>query len=131
MAVPVVVIDEGKPDDRRRIEGPPPPGRRHQGLAIAWVDDGAHLAVTTFGSSTAPTVPTTIEVHGQRLTLTLADRNPGGGPRSADYSAYVTVIEAPPGLDRLAPLVAHVAATDLMPPLTASSVFSNQAGQSP
>ena len=125
MAVPVVVIDEGKPDDRRRIVGPPPPGHRHQGLAIAWVDDGAHLAVTTFGSSTAPTVPTTIEVHGQRLTLTLADRNPGGGPMSADYRAYVTVIEAPPELDRLTPVVAHVAATDLMPPLTASSAYSN------
>lgn len=131
MVVPVVVVDEGTPDGDRRIVGPPPPGRPHRGLAIAWVDEGAHLAVTTFGSGQAPTVPTTMEVHGQRLTLTLEYRYPGGGPVTANIKPYVTVIEAPPELDRLAPVVAHVAATDLMPPLTASTAVSNQAGQSP
>ena len=131
MAVPVVVVDEGRPDGRRRIVGPPPPGRAHLGLAIAWVDDGAHLAVTTFGSSTAPTLPTTIEVNGQRVTLTLELRNPDGAPMSADISPYVTVIEVPSGLDRLAPVIASVAATDFLPALAAWSVSGSQEGQSP
>jgi hypothetical protein len=58
-------------------------------------------------------------MEGQRLTLTLACRNPGGGPVSADLAAYVTVIETPFGFDPLAPdAVVHVDGRDYeIPPL--------------
>ncbi|WP_346620569.1 hypothetical protein [Blastococcus montanus] len=63
------------------------------------------LAVTTWGSSSAPAVVTGARAEGQRLTSTAERRNPGGGVISADLSAYVTVIETPSGLDPGAPAV--------------------------
>jgi hypothetical protein len=120
MVIPVIVVDEGRSDgQRRRLAGlPPRPGIAPVGLALAWIDNGARLAITTWGSSSAPSVPTTFEVEGQRLTLILACRNPGGGPISADLSPYVTVIDAPPGLDPLAHAVVHSGGRDYdLPPL--------------
>ena len=110
-AGPVVVVDEGGPDGQlRRMAGlPPRPGPAGpSGPPIAWVDDGALLAITTWGSSSAPSVPTTFEVEAGRLTLELDVRDPGGGPISADLSAYVTVIERPPGLDPRMQTVVHL-----------------------
>ena len=63
------------------------------------------LAITTLGSSSAPTVVTGARVEGQRLTLSAEMRNPGGGAVTADLSPYVTVIETPAGLDPSAPVV--------------------------
>lgn len=64
-------------------------------------------------------MPTTATMQGRRLTLTLACRNPGGGPVSADLAAYVTVIETPSGFDPLAPdALVHVDGRDYeVPPL--------------
>jgi hypothetical protein len=122
VAGPVVIVDEGGPDGgRRRISGlPPAPGPAVSGPSsppIAWVDDGALLAITTWGSSSAPSVPTTFEVEGEHLTLGLEVRKPGGGAVSADLSAYVTVIETPPGLDPRMHTVVHLGgrAFDLPP----------------
>ena len=103
MVVPVVV-DEGRPDGARGpLAGPPPsPGRGFPDRAAApavWVDGGARLAITTWGSSSAPGVPVDVEVEGGRLTVSVAVRDPGGGVVSADLAAYVTVIETPAGLD--------------------------------
>ncbi|WP_456599347.1 hypothetical protein [Blastococcus sp. SYSU DS0616] len=103
MVVPVVV-DEGRPDGARRpLAGSQPgPGRGFPDRTAApavWVDGGAGLAITTWGSSSVPGVPVDVEVEGGCLTVSVAVREGGAGVVSADLAAYVTVIETPAGLD--------------------------------
>ncbi|MGY2076697.1 hypothetical protein [Blastococcus sp. SYSU DS0828] len=99
-----VVVDEGRPDGARRpLAGSQPgPGRGSPDRTAApavWVDGGARLAITTWGSSSAPGMPVDVEVEGGRLTVSVAVRDSGGGAMSADLAAHVTVIETPAGLD--------------------------------
>ena len=103
MDVPLVVVAEGRPDGGRlraslgllRPGSSPGPG----GAPAVWVDGGSRLAITTVGSSSAPAVPIALDLDGHRLTVTVAVRNPGDGPVTADLAPYVTVIERPPGFD--------------------------------
>ena len=102
MGVPLVIVAEGRPDGGRLRPslGLLRPGASgHEGTPVVWVDGGSRLAITTMGSSSAPAVPVALDLHGDRLTVTLAVRNPGGGPVTADLALYVTVFEAPQGLD--------------------------------
>lgn len=76
------VVDEGRPDPLRRPSSglPPGPGTSARSVPpVRWMDDGARLAITIWGSSRAPTVVTGARVEGQRLSLTGAVRNPGAG----------------------------------------------------
>ena len=90
--------------------GPPPsPGQRHPGVAVAWVEDGTRLAVTTWGSSSSPSVPSDAQVADGELVLTVGRRGTAPPPpgvtqaMSADLAACTTVIEPPAGLDPLVP----------------------------
>lgn len=102
MEVPLVVVAEGRADGRRLRAslGLLRPGASGpEGAPVVWVDGGSRLAITTMGSSSAPAVPVALDLDGRRLTVTLAVRNPGGGPVTADLAPYVTVVEPPSGLD--------------------------------
>lgn len=111
--VRLVVLDEGPPDGARRpLAGAmtirPGRGPIRSGCPVAWLDGGAGMAVTTWGSSSNPTVPTDAEVDGQHLALSLTWRHPERTVVTADHAAYVTVVETPAGLDPRAPVVVAV-----------------------
>ena len=97
------MVDEGHPAaGRRPLVGLPPrpgPPTADDGVPAVWVDGGAGLAITTWGSSSAPSVPIDVVVDAGRLTVTLGARHGGAGVASLDLAAYVTVIETPAGLD--------------------------------
>ena len=76
---------------------PPPP--------VVWADDGAHLAVTTSGSSSCPLGPTVAEVVGAQevrvhVTLLFPDRD----PCTADIAPTTTDIDVPEGISADEPL---------------------------
>ena len=108
---PLVVRSQGRPDgDRLPVVGLPPyPGRDDGGTGVRWVADGTLLAVTTWGSSSHPSVPRTVRVADGELTLTVgaAETRTGSGTgdpgveiaMSADMAAYTTIVEPPAGLD--------------------------------
>ena len=102
---PVVVRAKGRPDGVLLpvVGSPPYPGQAHSGVGLCWVDDGALLAVTTWGSSSNPTVPRTALVDDAGLTLTFADEHPDAEVRSADLAAYTTLVEPPAGVDPRSP----------------------------
>ena len=101
---PAVVRAQGRPDGDRlpAVARPPHPGRGDGGVGVRWVEGGALLAVTTWGSSSSPTVPRAVRVADGELTLTLGTsgpREPTSAPRTADLTAYTTLIDPPAGLD--------------------------------
>ncbi len=105
-ADPVVIVDEGRPDGAHRpLSGAPPyPGRAaasESAPTVTWIDGGTRLAITTWGSSSAPPVPTAAHVDGQRLALTPAVRDPGGGPVGLDLAASITVTKPSRGSTRV------------------------------
>ena len=112
----MVVRAQGRPDgDRLPAVGlPPHPGRSHGGAAVRWIEDGALLAVTTWGSSSHPVVPRTVRVADGELTLTLTQRRGAPPPpgfadvMSADLAAHTTLIEPPAGLDPRARTAVHL-----------------------
>jgi hypothetical protein len=76
---------------------PPPP--------VVRADDGAHLAVTTSGSSSCPLGPTDAEVVGSRevcvhVTFLFPDRD----PCTADIAPTTTEIDVPEGISADEPL---------------------------
>ena len=132
---PVVIRAQGRPDGVGLpvVGVPPQPGRSSSGVGVRWIEDGALLAVTTWGSSTHPTVPRTVGVRNGELTLTLGPREteartlPPGvvAAMSLDLGAYTTLLEPPTGLDPCSPTRVHVgeqvgelsAAAPLPPPV--------------
>ncbi|MCZ2824999.1 MULTISPECIES: hypothetical protein [unclassified Modestobacter] len=102
-----VVRAQGRPDGRDLpvIGAPPHPGDHHPGFGVRWVEGGALLAVTTWGSSSHPTVPRTARVQDGELTLTIGRRETAPLPpgsvdvMTADLASHTTLIEPPAGLD--------------------------------
>jgi len=82
---------------------PPYPGQAHPGVAVAWSEEDARLVVTTWGSSSNPTVPSGAQLVDGVLVLTLGRRAAGTGPMTADLAAHTTLIEPPAGLAPGAP----------------------------
>ena len=90
---------------------PPYPGQQYPGFDVRWVEDGARLAVTTWGSSSHPTVPRTAHVADGELVLTIGPREPAppsAALRTADLAACTALIEPPAGLDPGTPTRVHV-----------------------
>ncbi|MCZ2814551.1 hypothetical protein [Modestobacter sp. VKM Ac-2984] len=140
---PVVVRAQGRPDGGELpvIGLPPRPGERHPGVGVRWVEAGALLAVTTWGSSSHPTVPRAARVQDGELTLTIGRRESAPLPpgsvdvMTADLASHTTVIEPPAGLDPHTPTRVHVgeqvvelppAGTPLPPPVQLRSGPSPQ-----
>ncbi|WP_157944068.1 hypothetical protein [Blastococcus atacamensis] len=74
---------------------------------VAWADGGEHLAVIIGGSSSCPRGPGSLEVtEPQRLVIDVVELRPGQEACSADDSPYVTIVEAPDGLDATRPVTA-------------------------
>jgi hypothetical protein len=104
---PVVVRAQGRSDGRALpvVGVPPHPGEEHPGFAVRWVEDGALLAVTTWGSSSHPTMPRAARVQDGELTLTIGRRETAPLPpgsvdvMTADLASHTTLIEPPAGLD--------------------------------
>ena len=76
--------------------------------SVAWVNDGQHLGVVTFGSGSCPSGPTGIEVVADqvieiRLGPLFSDRE----VCSADMSGHVTVVELPSEVTPTKSLVAR------------------------
>ncbi|MCZ2837528.1 hypothetical protein [Modestobacter sp. VKM Ac-2985] len=113
---PVVVRAQGRPDGRELpvIGALPYPGEHHPGVGVRWVEDGALLAVTTWGSSSHPTVPRAARVQDGELTLTIGRRETAPLPpgsvdvMTADLASYTTLIEPPTGLDLHSTTRVHV-----------------------
>ena len=85
------------PGQTLEVLPPPPP--------VVWADDGAHLAVTTSGSSSCPLGPTVAEVVGAQevrvhVTLLFPDRD----PCTADIAPTTTDIDVPEGISADEPL---------------------------
>ena len=85
------------PGQTLEVQPPPPP--------VVWADDGAHLAVTTSGSSSCPLGPTVAEVVGAQevrvhVTLLFPDRD----PCTADIAPTTTDIDVPEGISADEPL---------------------------
>lgn len=125
---------------------PPHPGQPHPGFGVRWAEDGTLLAVTTWGSSSHPTVPHTAHVHDGELTLTIGRREttplaPGlVEVMTADLAAHTTLIDPPPGLDPHTPTRVHVgeevvdlppAGTPPPPPVHPGPVPLQPPGQAP
>jgi hypothetical protein len=76
---------------------PPPP--------VVWADDGAHLAVTTSGSSSCPLGPTDAEVVGaQEVRVHVTFLFPDRDPCTADIAPTTTEIDVPEGISADEPL---------------------------
>jgi len=120
---PVEIRAQGRPDGVRLpvIGGPPQPGRSHSGVGVRWIEEGALLAVTTWGSSSHPLVPRTARLDGGELVLTFARRGIATGPMTADLAAYTSLIEPPAGLAPGAPTRVRIGdrVLDLLPSGTA------------
>lgn len=68
------------------------------GPSVAWVDDGQYLGVVTYGSSSCPSGPQSVElVADQEIEIRLGQLFPERDVCSADVSPHVTVVELPPG----------------------------------
>ena len=93
---------------------PPFPGARHPGFGVRWSEDGAVLAVTTWGSSSHPAVPRTARVSEGELTLTFGPLQDATSPPGSvdvatnDMAAYTALIEPPAGLAPSTPTRVHV-----------------------
>ncbi len=76
--------------------------------SIAWVNDGQYLAVVTWGSSSCPSGPDSIEVPAdQEVEVRLGPLFPDRDTCTADMSGHVTVVELPQGITPTKPLVAR------------------------
>lgn len=97
---PVVARAQGRSDGRELpvVGLPPYPGEHHPGFGVRWVEDGALLAVSTWGSSSLPTVPRTVRTDGDDVVLTVGPGDPDVTIATADVAPYTTLIEPPAGL---------------------------------
>ncbi|MCZ2820128.1 hypothetical protein O2V63_07300 [Modestobacter sp. VKM Ac-2977] len=115
-AEPVVIRAQGRPDGGRIpvLSAPPHPGQPYPSLGIRWVEDGAVLGVTTWGSSSHPSLPRTARVSEGELTLTFGPLQDATSPPGSvdvmtnDVAAYTTLIEPPAGLAPSTPTRVHV-----------------------
>lgn len=90
--------------------GPPPapPATGAPAPAIAWVNDGQYLAVTTYGSSSCPAGPQRIDVVAdQEIEVRLGGVFPDRNVCTADLGPYVTVVKLPQGVTPAEPLTAR------------------------
>ena len=72
---------------------------------VVWADDGAHLAVTTSGSSSCPLGPTVAEVVGaQEVRVHVTFLFPDRDPCTADIAPTTTDIDVPEGISADEPL---------------------------
>ncbi|RBY75143.1 hypothetical protein DQ239_17520 [Blastococcus sp. TF02-09] len=77
--------------------------------SIAWVNHGQYLGVITFGSSSCPSGPLSVEVVAeQQIAIRLGELFPDQEVCSADMSGHVTVVELPSGITPTKPLVARL-----------------------
>lgn len=78
------------------------------GSSVAWVNDGQYLAVVTYGSSSCPSGPHSIDVVAdQEIEIRLGLLFPDRDVCTADVRSHVTVMELPQGIMPTKPLVTH------------------------
>lgn len=89
-------------------------------LSVAWAKSGQILFVTTYGSSSCPSVvEAQISTGPQRLTLRTSNPdNPGGAPQSctADLSPTTSTVRVPADINPAEPLTVVVDSRTLVLP---------------
>lgn len=78
----------------RVLYGPPPGGELAQ-----WGERGKTVLLTTYGSSSCPTVPTAIKADEQKGLITVTVSDDWDGACTADDSPYTTEIRVPEEMD--------------------------------
>ena len=86
------------------------------GPSVAWAQDGAYLAVITFGSGSCPSGPTRVAVVGdQEIEIGLGALSEQT-TCTADVSPHATVLDVPDGISSAEPLVAHIGGQEVTLP---------------
>lgn len=66
---------------------------------VAWVNDGDFLAITTWGSSTCPTVPVSWLTTNRTLSVETAELRADEGSCTTTRTPFTTIFEVPMGID--------------------------------
>ncbi|WP_222192764.1 hypothetical protein [Modestobacter italicus] len=87
------------------------------GPTVAWTEDGSHLVVITFGSSSCPSEPDEVTVVDEQEIEVGISGSFEQSDCTADISPHATVLHVPDGISSADPLVAHIGGQQLtLPP---------------
>lgn len=80
-----------------------PPATRHPRLStdpdVRWDQRGKTIALTTYGSSTCPTLPKHLESDPRSGRLTLTAGHDGDGPCTMDLAPHTSIVRLPKPVD--------------------------------